>query len=54
MVRLGTILAGLLFGFFLSRGRATDHDAIAGTWRFGRFAPRLAPLQKANLDAGRR
>jgi len=33
MIRAATIVLGLLFGFFLSRGRATDYDAIFGMFR---------------------
>ena len=33
MIRAGTLLCGLVFGFLLSRGRATDYDAIAGMFR---------------------
>lgn len=34
MIRAATLLLGLAFGFLLSRGRATDYDAIAGMFRF--------------------
>lgn len=34
MIRVATLGIGALFGFVLSRGRATDYDAITGMFRF--------------------
>lgn len=33
MIRAATLVVGFAFGFFLSRGRATDYDAITGMFR---------------------
>lgn len=47
MIRLSTVALGGLFGFFLSRGRATDYDAIAGMFRLR--DPHLALLMIAAI-----